>query len=72
MIVGYRPVGGGPGRKGCLDCREDLERTIRHIEQNPVKIRKPIQKWEFVVPYDGWLLGLRTPYQNVARTRTRS
>lgn len=72
MIVGYHPVGGGPGRKGCLDCREDLERTIRHIEQNSVKIGKPIQKRDFVVPYDGWLFGLRAPYQKVARTRARS
>lgn len=54
------PVWGGPGWNVFLDCREDIERTI---EENPVKIGRPIQRWDFVTPYDGWLPGLWTPYK---------
>lgn len=57
------PVWGGPGWKVFLDCREDIERTIRYIEQNPVKIGRPIQRWDFVTPYDGWLPGLWSRYK---------
>jgi REP element-mobilizing transposase RayT len=57
------PVWGGPGWNVFLDCVEDIERTIRYIEQNPVKIGRPIQRWNFVTPYDGWLPGLWTPYR---------
>lgn len=57
------PVWGGPGWNVFLDCREDIERTVRYIEQNPVRIGRPIQRWNFVTPYDGWLPGLWTPYK---------
>lgn len=57
------PVWGGPGWKVFLDDRDDIERTIRYIEQNPVKLGKPVQRWEFVTPYDGWLPGMWTPYR---------
>jgi REP element-mobilizing transposase RayT len=50
------PVWGGPGWKVFLDSVEDIERTIRYIELNPVKARLPEQQWEFVTPYDGWPL----------------
>ena len=67
IVAGRRsqdhPVWGGPGWKVFLDCVEDIERTIRYIEQNPVKIGRPAQKWDFVVPYDGWLPGLWSPYR---------
>lgn len=53
------PVWGGPGWKVFLDSREDVERTIRYIEQNPIKIGKPLQKWDYVTPYDGWMPGLK-------------
>ncbi len=53
------PAWGGPGWKVYLDSRDDFERTIRYIEQNPVKIGKPVQRWEFVTAYDGWLPGLK-------------
>jgi REP element-mobilizing transposase RayT len=52
------PVWGGPGWKVFLEARDDIERTIRYIEDNPVKARLPLQKWGFVVPYDGWLPGV--------------
>lgn len=57
------PVWGGTGWKVYLDCVEDIERTIRYIEQNPVKIGRPIQRWGFVTPYDGWLPGMWSPYK---------
>ena len=50
------PVWGGPGWKVFLDSVADIERTIRYIEDNPIKIGRPPQKWAFVKPYDGWTL----------------
>ena len=35
--------------------REDMERIIEYIRNNPVKIGQPVQEWEFVQPYNGWL-----------------
>ncbi|OQB82450.1 MAG: hypothetical protein BWX88_04002 [Planctomycetes bacterium ADurb.Bin126] len=55
------PVWGGPGWKVFLDHPDDIRRTIRYIESNPVKIRRPVQRWEFVAPYDGWPFAGRTP-----------
>lgn len=51
------PVWGGPGWKVFLDTQEDIRRVIRYIEQNPVKIGRPVQRWPFVQVYDGWLPG---------------
>ena len=51
------PIWGGPGWKVFLDCRDDMERTVRYIEQNPVKIGQMGQRWSFVSEYDGWLPG---------------
>jgi hypothetical protein len=39
-----------------MDRPEDIERTARYIEQNPVKIGQPIQRWSFVKKYDRWPL----------------
>jgi len=55
------PVWGGPGWKVFLDSRDDIERVCRYIEDNPVKVRRARQHWEFVTPYDGWLPGLMRP-----------
>ena len=52
------PVWGGPGWKVFLDTRDEIERVIRYIENNPIKARRPRQFWNFVTPYDGWLPGL--------------
>jgi REP element-mobilizing transposase RayT len=51
------PVWGGPGWKVFLETRRDVERTIRYIEENPVKIGRIVQQWPFVTSYDGWLPG---------------
>jgi REP element-mobilizing transposase RayT len=42
------------GWKGFLDHPEAVRRTIRYIEENPLKRRLPGQKWTFVKTYDGW------------------
>jgi REP element-mobilizing transposase RayT len=51
------PVWGGPGWKVFLETRADIVRTIRYIEENPTKIGRQRQMWEFVKSYDGWLPG---------------
>ncbi len=53
------PVWGGPGWKVFQFTPEDMVRTVRYIEQNPVKAQMAPQKWGFVVPYEGWKPGLR-------------
>ena len=50
------PVWGGPGWKVFLETPDDIERTIRYIEENPIKARMPAQRWSFVKQYDGWPL----------------
>ena len=50
------PVWGGLGWKVFLDYPDDIRRTIRYIEHNPVKWGLQQQNWEFVAPYDGWPL----------------
>jgi REP element-mobilizing transposase RayT len=52
------PVWGGPGWKVFVDSQRQMLQTSRYIEDNPVKIWKPAQRWDFVVPYDGWAPGL--------------
>ena len=51
------PIWGGPGWKVFQDCPDDVRRTITYIEENPVKMRRGRQDWEFVQAYDGWPLG---------------
>jgi REP element-mobilizing transposase RayT len=48
------PAWGGPGWKVYCDTPDDVWRTSRYIEDNPDKIGRPKQVWDFVVPYDGW------------------
>ena len=50
----FHPVWGGDGWKVFLDSPEDIWRTIRYVEQNPIKARLPAQSWDFVMRYDGW------------------
>ena len=45
----------GPGWKGFLNTTRDIERTIKYIRQNPEKIGRVEQNWDFVTAYDGWL-----------------
>lgn len=50
------PVWGGPGWKVFLDGPDDIRRTISYVENNPVKIGRAKQDWDFVKAYDGWPL----------------
>ena len=38
------PVWGGPGWKVYLDDREGMQRTVKYIENNPVKVGHPVQQ----------------------------
>lgn len=49
------PVWGGPGWKRFLNTRDDIERVIAYIRNNPLKEGCPEQTWPFVKAYDGWL-----------------
>ncbi len=42
------------GYKVFLDSPDDIWRTIRYVEQNPVKQKMPIQHWDFITTYDNW------------------
>ncbi len=53
------PVWGGCGWKVYLETCDDIERTVRYIEDNPDKAKRPPQSWPFVKRYDGWLPGGR-------------
>jgi REP element-mobilizing transposase RayT len=48
------PVWTQGGYKVFLDTPNDVWRTIRYVEDNPVKQRLPRQSWDFVTPYDNW------------------
>ncbi len=52
------PTWGGPGWKVFLNTREDMERVVRYIAENPIGAGRPAQHWPFVQPYDGWLPGI--------------
>jgi REP element-mobilizing transposase RayT len=53
------PVWGGPGWKVFLYTQADFHRVIKYIRDNPLKIGRPRQHWDFIKPYDGWLLSPR-------------
>ena len=57
-VPSTHPVWGGQGWKVFLDSADDVYRTIKYIRRNPIPLRKPIQEWDFVKPYDGWLPGI--------------
>jgi REP element-mobilizing transposase RayT len=44
------------GWKVFLDHPDDVQRTIRYISNNPVKMRLPPQRWSLIQPYDNWPL----------------
>jgi len=50
------PVWGGPGWEVFLDTPDDIWRTIKYIEDNPIKLHMPAQRFAFVSEYDGWPL----------------
>ena len=47
------PVWGGPRWKVFLDSPDDIRRTIPYVQDNPIKIRRPRQTWDFVKGYNG-------------------
>jgi REP element-mobilizing transposase RayT len=49
------PVWGGSGWKVFLNTREDMERIVRYVRDNPIKAGLPLQVWSFVIPYNGWM-----------------
>ncbi len=49
------PVWTRKGGKVFLNTQRDFVRTIKYIMDNPLKIGWPVQEWDFVQPYDGWL-----------------
>ncbi len=50
------PVWAQGGWKVFLDHPDAVRRTIRYVEENPIKWRLPRQHWPFVSAYDGWPL----------------
>lgn len=50
------PVWTRGGRKIFLDHPDGMRRTILYIERNPIKAGLPVQRWPFVITYDGWPL----------------
>ena len=48
------PIWTNGGWKGFLDSPEATRRTIRYIEDNPLKINRPRQEWPFVRKYNDW------------------
>jgi REP element-mobilizing transposase RayT len=46
----------GHGWKVFLDHPDEVRRTIRYIERNPVKIGLPAKTWDFLRVYDDWPL----------------
>ena len=50
------PIWTQGGWKVFLDHPDEVNRTIRYIEQNPIKQKLPQQIWHFVQQYDNWPL----------------
>ena len=63
------------GWKVFLDHPDEVRRTIRYIEDNPLKLRLPAQKWPFVQEYDNWPLhaghSQKSPYVRALRAAGR-
>ena len=70
-----RPVWADRGWKVYLDEPADVLRTIRYVEQNPVKEGKPLQTWSFVTPFPGGvgseMRGLLSPLRSRHTPRER-
>jgi REP element-mobilizing transposase RayT len=63
------------GWKVFLDHPDDVWRTIRYIDDNPIKQRLPGQRWSFVRAYDNWPLhpghSPNSPYAKALRAAGR-
>ncbi len=42
------------GWKRFLNSPQQVRQVIRYVEQNPIEIGLPPQRWSFVTPYDNW------------------
>jgi hypothetical protein len=66
---------GGGGWKVFLDHPDEVRRTIGYIENNPLPLGLPKQRWSFVKPYDGWPLhpghNPNSPYARALRAAGR-
>ncbi|HEY1380341.1 MAG TPA: transposase [Gemmataceae bacterium] len=76
----HRPFDHPTWSGGCvwhvfLDHPEEVRRTIRYIENNPLPFGLPPQKWPFVLPYDNWPLhpghSPNSPYARLLRAARR-
>lgn len=63
------------GWKVFLDHPDEVWRTIRYVENNPLAYRMPIQQWTFVTSYDNWPLheghSMDSPYAKLLRAAGR-
>ncbi len=66
----------GYGWKVFLDHPDEVHRTIRYIENNPLPLGLPPQRWPFTTPYDNWPLhpghSPNSPYTRRLRAAGRS
>jgi REP-associated tyrosine transposase len=66
LRAGGHPAWTRGGWKVFLDHPDDIRRTIRYIEDNPLKMGLGGQDWDFVEGYDGWPLheghSVNSPY----------
>ena len=58
--AGKRPINhpvwtDGAGWKTFINSCRQFENEVEYIRQNPRKIGRPEQVWDFVTEYDGWL-----------------
>jgi REP element-mobilizing transposase RayT len=69
------PVWTRGGWKVFLDHPEEVWRTIRYVEKNPLPQRLPVQTWGFVTSYDNWPLHVghsaNSPYVRALRAAGR-
>jgi hypothetical protein len=69
------PVWTRGGWKVFLDHPDEVRRTIGYVEGNPLKMRLPRQRWEWVREYDDWPLHLghsvKSPYVRALRAAGR-
>ncbi len=61
QATGHRYAGhptwtAGGGWKVFLKHPEEMRRTVKYIERNPLPLGLPVQSWPFVTPYDDWPL----------------
>jgi REP element-mobilizing transposase RayT len=63
------------GWKVFLDHPEVVRRTIRYVENNPIKMGLPVQRWPFVLEYDNWPLHVghspNSPYARALKAAGR-